>query len=63
MALVNMGSFKPFAPMLALQFGYAGMNNMSKVAFTGRFSPYVFVVYRLAVASMVIIPFAYFLER
>jgi len=63
MTLVNMGSFKPFAAMLALHFGYAGMNNMSRAAFTSRFSPCVFVVYMLALGNMVIGPFAYFLER
>ncbi|GLJ19635.1 hypothetical protein SUGI_0355630 [Cryptomeria japonica] len=59
----SLGRFKPVAAMIGLQFGYAIMNIMIRVSLTGGLSPYVFVTYRQAVASMVLIPVAYFLER
>ncbi|KAH9302105.1 hypothetical protein KI387_013688, partial [Taxus chinensis] len=59
----SLGRFKPVAAMVGLQFGYAIMNIMTRISLTGGLSPYVFVTYRQAVASMVLIPVAYFLER
>lgn len=49
--------------MISLQFGYAGMNILTKVSLNRGMSHYVLVVYRHAFATVVIAPFAIFLER
>ncbi|RZR73098.1 hypothetical protein BHM03_00020137 [Ensete ventricosum] len=49
--------------MISLQFGYAGMNIITKVSLTNGMSHYVLVVYRHAFATLSILPFALFLER
>lgn len=49
--------------MISLQFGYAGMNIITKVSLNRGMSHYVLVVYRHAIATAVIAPFAIFLER
>lgn len=49
--------------MISLQFGYAGMNVMTKVSLNRGFSHYVLVVYRHAFATMAMAPFALLLER
>lgn len=49
--------------MISLQFGYAGMNVISKMSLTGGMSHFVLVVYRHASATIVLAPFAFFLER
>jgi hypothetical protein len=49
--------------MIALQFGYAGMNIITKVSLNRGMSHYVLVVYRHAFATAVIAPFALFFER
>lgn len=49
--------------MIALQFGYAGMNIITKVSLNRGMSHYVLVVYRHAFATIVIAPFALLLER
>ncbi|XAR48313.1 hypothetical protein NMG60_11031084 [Bertholletia excelsa] len=54
---------KPFIAMISLQFGYAGMNIISKVSLSRGMSHYVLVVYRHAFATAVIAPFAFVLER
>lgn len=65
-----MGSFgvmcsraKPFLAVILLQFGYAGMTIISKFALNKGMSPHVLVVYRHAVATIVIAPFAIVLDR
>ncbi|KAK3017166.1 hypothetical protein RJ639_006626 [Escallonia herrerae] len=61
------GSFfqraKPYIAMISLQFGYAGMNIITKVSLNRGMSHYVLVVYRHAFATAVIAPFAIVLER
>lgn len=61
------GSFlkrcKPYIAMISLQFGYAGMNIITKVSLNRGMSHYVLVVYRHAFATAVIAPFALVLER
>ncbi|XP_042057811.1 WAT1-related protein At5g07050-like [Salvia splendens] len=61
------GSFfsicKPYIAMISLQFGYAGMNIITKISLNGGMSHYVLVVYRHAIATAVIAPFAFFFER
>ncbi|KAF5469864.1 hypothetical protein F2P56_010422 [Juglans regia] len=54
---------KPYFAMISLQFGYAGMNILSKVSLNGGMSHYVLVVYRHAFATAVIAPFAFIFER
>ncbi|BAT92791.1 hypothetical protein LR48_Vigan05g073500 [Vigna angularis] len=49
--------------MIALQFGYAGMNIITKVSLNRGMSHYVLVVYRHAIATAVIAPFAFIFER
>ncbi|XP_027065429.1 WAT1-related protein At5g07050 [Coffea arabica] len=56
-------SAKPYFAMICLQFGYAGMNVITKVSLNRGMSHYVLVVYRHAFATAVIAPFAIFLER
>ncbi|PIN14064.1 hypothetical protein CDL12_13301 [Handroanthus impetiginosus] len=54
---------KPYIGMISLQFGYAGMNIITKISLNGGMSHYVLVVYRHAIATAVIAPFAFFFER
>ncbi|XP_073047078.1 WAT1-related protein At5g07050-like [Primulina eburnea] len=54
---------KPYIAMICLQFGYAGMNIITKVSLDGGMSHYVLVVYRHAFATVAIAPFALLLER
>ncbi|XP_062232591.1 WAT1-related protein At5g07050-like [Phragmites australis] len=54
---------KPYAAMISLQFGYAGMNVLTKVSLNQGMSHYVLVVYRHAFATLSIAPFALVLER
>ncbi|KAA8518864.1 hypothetical protein F0562_016363 [Nyssa sinensis] len=54
---------KPFIAVIFLQFGLAGMDILSKVALNEGMSNYVFVVYRHAVAFIVIAPFAIILDK
>ncbi|KAF1883282.1 hypothetical protein Lal_00030388 [Lupinus albus] len=61
------GSFyqkcKPYIAMISMQFGYAGMNIITKVSLNRGMSHYVLVVYRHAFATAAIAPFAFVLER
>ncbi|XP_020268201.1 WAT1-related protein At5g07050-like [Asparagus officinalis] len=54
---------KPYIAMISLQFGYAGMNIITKVSLNHGMSHYVLVVYRHAFATLSIAPFALILER
>lgn len=54
---------KPALAMISVQFGFAGMNIISKAALNEGMSHFVLVVYRHAVATLVLVPFAYVLER
>ncbi|KAM5550529.1 WAT1-related protein [Rosa sericea] len=56
-------SSKPYIAMISLQFGYAGMNIITKVSLNRGMSHYVLVVYRHAFATAAIAPFALVLER
>ncbi|XP_023884162.2 WAT1-related protein At5g07050 [Quercus suber] len=56
-------SSKPYFAMISLQFGYAGMNIITKVSLSRGMSHYVLVVYRHAIATAVIAPFAFYFER
>ncbi|CAL0303600.1 unnamed protein product [Lupinus luteus] len=54
---------KHYFAMISLQFGYAGMNIITKVSLNQGMSHYVLVVYRHAFATAVIAPFAFIFER
>ncbi|KAI3826226.1 hypothetical protein L1987_00271 [Smallanthus sonchifolius] len=54
---------KPFFAVIFLQFGLAGMDVISKVALNEGMSNYVFVVYRHAVATIAMAPFAMVLDK
>ncbi|KAK6778864.1 hypothetical protein RDI58_025582 [Solanum bulbocastanum] len=54
---------KPYIAMISLQFGYAGMNIITKVSLNRGMSHYVLVVYRNAFAAAIIAPFALLFER
>lgn len=54
---------KPYLAMISLQFGYAGMNIITKVSLNQGMSHYVLVVYRHAFATLSIAPFAFIFER
>ncbi|PON90715.1 Plant-drug/metabolite exporter [Trema orientale] len=61
-----MGGFDKYIPamaMFALQFGYAGVALSTRAALLQGMSPRVFVVYRQAIATLVIAPLAYFTRR
>lgn len=49
--------------MLALQFGYAGFHVVSRAALNMGISKIVFPVYRNILAFILLVPFAYFLEK
>ncbi|KAI4366344.1 hypothetical protein MLD38_022231 [Melastoma candidum] len=49
--------------MLALQFGYAGFHVVSRAALNMGISKIVFIVYRNIIALLLLLPFAYFLEK
>ncbi|KAL5698219.1 hypothetical protein ACHQM5_029286 [Ranunculus cassubicifolius] len=52
----------PCLSMIVVQLGYVGMNILSKLALDSGMNPFVMVSYRQIFATIVIIPFAYFLE-
>ena len=54
--LAAMEEYKPAEAMVVTQCIYAALALWSKAAFTGGMSPLVFVVYRQAVATIVLVP-------
>lgn len=54
---------KPFLAIISLQFGYAGMYIITMISLKHGFSHWIFVVYRHAVATLAVAPFALVLER
>ncbi|XP_058225423.1 protein WALLS ARE THIN 1 [Rhododendron vialii] len=55
--------FQLHIAMLALQFGYAGFHVVSRAALNMGISKIVFPVYRNILALLLLLPFAYFLEK
>ncbi|KAL1534814.1 WD repeat-containing protein wat1 [Salvia divinorum] len=55
--------FQLHIAMLALQFGYAGFHVVSRLALNMGISKIVFPVYRNILAFILLLPFAYFLEK
>ncbi|XP_042492783.1 WAT1-related protein At1g43650-like [Macadamia integrifolia] len=60
---VLLESHKPYLAMLSIQFVYAGLALFSKASIDKGMNPCIFVVYRQAFASLVLAPFAFFIER
>lgn len=58
-----MNSVKPYLAMISMQFGYAGMYIITMVSLKHGMNHYVLAVYRHAIATAVIAPFALFHER
>ncbi|XP_021732010.1 WAT1-related protein At2g39510-like [Chenopodium quinoa] len=54
---------RPYVAVIFMQFGIAGLAIIAKSALNNGMSNYSFVVYRQAVAAVVISPFAFVLER
>ncbi|CAI8597417.1 unnamed protein product [Vicia faba] len=54
---------KPYLLLLAVQFGSAGMFIFAMDAIKKGMSHYVFIVYRNAIATVTLAPFAFYLER
>ncbi|KAG4140868.1 hypothetical protein ERO13_D06G044100v2 [Gossypium hirsutum] len=54
---------KPFLAIVSLQFGYAGMYIISLVSLKQGMSNFILCTYRHVVATIVIAPFAFVLER
>ncbi|XP_043710214.1 WAT1-related protein At4g30420-like [Telopea speciosissima] len=55
--------YMPTMAMVLLQFTYAGLHLFTRAALLEGMSPKVFVVYRQAIATLVIAPVAYFSNR
>ncbi|KAG0461885.1 hypothetical protein HPP92_020361 [Vanilla planifolia] len=55
--------FKPYILMVLAQIGYTFLYFFTEASFNKGMSPHIYVTYRNAVASFVICPFAYFLDR
>ncbi|KAK1301534.1 WAT1-related protein [Acorus calamus] len=54
---------KPYLAMVFLQFGFAGMSIVAMAALKDGMSPSTFVVYRHAIATLAISPFAFACKR
>ncbi|KAK7301345.1 hypothetical protein RJT34_12208 [Clitoria ternatea] len=54
---------KPYLAMVSLQFGYSGMYIITMVSFKHGMSHWVLSVYRHVVATLIMAPFAFVLER
>ncbi|XVF36889.1 hypothetical protein REPUB_Repub19eG0097600 [Reevesia pubescens] len=59
----NFSKAKPYFLMVCLQFGTAGMYIISMVTLNHGMNRYVLIVYRNAIAALVLAPFALVLER
>lgn len=53
----------PLLIMVLVQFEFAGMNILSKLALDSGMNPYIHVAYRQMFASVTLGPLAYFIER
>ncbi|GMI83406.1 Usually multiple acids move in and out Transporters 14 [Hibiscus trionum] len=54
---------KPFLAVIFLQFGFSGMSLITKFALDQGMNQHVLVVYRHAIATLVIAPFAFVFDR
>ncbi|KAG9441111.1 hypothetical protein H6P81_016965 [Aristolochia fimbriata] len=55
--------YRPHLFMSLAQIGFAFMYFITKASFNHGMNPHVYVTYRLIVSSIVMLPFAYFIER
>jgi len=62
-SMQKMEKFKPHIAQIAAQATYAGMNIITRIALVDGMNHFVFVTYRQAVATLVLAPLAYVLER
>ena len=58
-----LGDYKPAMAMLGLKFSYAGVALFTRAALLQGMNPRVSVVYRQAIATLIIAPIAYFSRR
>lgn len=58
-----MSRFKPHILMLLVQTGYTFLYFITEASFHHGLNTYVYITYRHFVATLVFLPFAYFLER
>lgn len=63
MLLRRLNKIKPYLAILSLQFGFAGMYVISMVSLKHGMSHFILATYRHVVATLVVAPFAFFLER
>lgn len=54
---------KPYAIAVIIQLIYAGMFVVSKAAFDNGINTFVFIFYRMAAASLLLLPIAFVFER
>lgn len=57
------GKFKPHLFMVLVQVALVLLYFLVEISFKNGMNPHVFVTYRHAVGGIVVLPFAYFLER
>ncbi|XP_051127863.1 WAT1-related protein At4g08300-like [Andrographis paniculata] len=55
--------FRPHILMILAQIGYTFMYIITEASFNHGMNPFVYITYRHIVATLVMLPFAYFLER
>jgi hypothetical protein len=55
--------FKPHLLMALAQLGYTFLYFITEASFNHGMNPHVYITYRHIVAGVVMLPFAYFLER
>lgn len=55
--------FKPHLLMVFVQVAFVLLYFLVEASFNNGMNPHVFVTYRHAVGGIVVLPFAYFLER
>ncbi|KAL2921394.1 hypothetical protein RDABS01_012885 [Bienertia sinuspersici] len=59
----NISRFKPHLVMALSQLGWTLLYFITEASFNHGMNPYVYITYRHLVAGVVMLPFAYFLER
>ena len=60
---MNITKFKPHIIMIISQIGWTLLYFITAASFNHGMNPYVYITYRHIVAGVVMLPFAYFLER
>jgi len=60
MGRLDMEYYLPIMAMVLIEFIYAGLGIGTRIAFLQGLSPRVFVVYRHAIATILLAPVAYF---